>query len=179
MMELLKRFEEEAAQDEYALHKEVMEGSEDGEVERQDTLVERFAGFDLGMQASISSRFYLTSTPDDLSEEDMWEMLTLEEREKFVKAVEDPVSELAQRLLRSEQLDVAIEQPWWTTEAEGLDHETDAQEQNGRKKMDLRPSPICIPQSMVKPVPSGHPLVYNMLAIWYVGSPTPHQLSLI
>jgi len=87
----------------------------------------------------------------------MWEMLTQAERRKFAKALEDPSSELAQTLLASKQLQVEIEQPWWINGAEDLSQE-----------VEKRPTPIRVPQSMVKSIPPGHPLVYNLLAIWWV-----------
>jgi len=87
----------------------------------------------------------------------MWEMLTQTERRKFAKALEDPSSELAQTLLTSKQLQVEIEQPWWINGAEDLSRE-----------VEKRPTPIRVPQSMVKSIPPGHPLVYNLLAIWWV-----------
>jgi len=87
----------------------------------------------------------------------MWEMLTQAERRKFAKALEDPSSELAQTLLTSKQLQVEIEQPWWINGAEDLSRE-----------VEKRPTPIRVPQSMVKSIPPGHPLVYNLLAIWWV-----------
>jgi len=87
----------------------------------------------------------------------MWEMLTQAERRKFAKALEDPLSELAQTLLASKQLQVEIEQPWWINGAEDLSQE-----------VEKRPTPIRVPQSMVKSIPPGHPLVYNLLAIWWV-----------
>ena len=95
----------------------------------------------------------------------MWEMLTPAERRKFVKALENPSSELAQTLLASKQLEVEIEQPWWINGVEDFDREHLSQE---AKEIERRPTPIRVPQSMVKPVPPGHPLVFNLLAIWCV-----------
>lgn len=86
-------------------------------------------------------------------------MLTQTERRKFAKALEAPSSELAQTLLASKQLQVEIEQPWWINGAEDFDLSREAKR---------RPAPIRVPQSMVQPVPPGHPLVYNLLAIWCV-----------
>ncbi|KAL9713458.1 hypothetical protein Ac2012v2_003068 [Leucoagaricus gongylophorus] len=145
MMELLRRFEEEAVQDEDIVDKEASEISNEG-IGGEDSLVDRFAELDI----------------DSLSPETMWEMLTPAERRKFVKALENPSSELAQTLLASKQLEVEIEQPWWINGVEDFDREHLSQE---AKEIERRPTPICVPQSMVKPVPPGHPLVFNLLAI--------------
>lgn len=148
MMELLRRFEEEAVQDEDIVDKEASEISNEG-IGGEDSLVDRFAELDI----------------DSLSPETMWEMLTPAERRKFVKALENPSSELAQTLLASKQLEVEIEQPWWINGVEDFDREHLSQE---AKEIERRPTPIRAPQSMVKPVPPGHPLVFNLLAIWCV-----------
>lgn len=57
MMELLKRFEEDAVADEDALSKEVFGGSdsEDEGETKEKSLVERFAGIDIGKQERVSS----------------------------------------------------------------------------------------------------------------------------
>ncbi|KXN87517.1 Zinc finger HIT domain-containing protein 2 [Leucoagaricus sp. SymC.cos] len=151
MMELLKRFEDEAATEEDALNRGALagSGSENEDENKGESLIEKFAELDL----------------DSLTSEEMWEMLTSEERTKFMRGLEDPTSELAQRLLGSAQLDVEIEQPWWTDDIESVDFESRTQGGNERRKAKLRPRPIRISRSMIKPVPQGHPLVYNMTAI--------------
>lgn len=103
----------------------------------------------------------------------MWEILTPTEREKFMKALENPASELAQRLLGSEQLEVELERPWW------IGNEAEEEQEGKQKRASSRPEPIHIPQSMVKPVPHGHPLIYNLCAIWYVGNGKDGKLRLI
>lgn len=51
MMDLLKRFEEEAAADEDTLHKEAFgENDSESEGKVEDSLIERFAGLDIGKQ---------------------------------------------------------------------------------------------------------------------------------
>lgn len=102
-------------------------------------------------------------------------MLTPVEREKFMKALEDPTSELAQKLLGSEQLEVELEQPWWTENEIEEEHQSSSEGGSGSKAR-LRPEPIRIPQSMIKPVPHGHPLVYNLCAILYVECPSQEVL---
>jgi len=97
-----------------------------------------------------------------------------------MKAFEDPTSELAQQLLASELLEKEIQEPWW----EGTDAEVDAdvhvdgngdrRSHNSRsRRYGARPKMMEIPSSMTSPIPAGHPLVYNMCAIWYVPSTLP------
>ncbi|KAF9451436.1 hypothetical protein P691DRAFT_699277 [Macrolepiota fuliginosa MF-IS2] len=162
MMDLLKRFEEEAAADEGTLKKEAF-GSSDSEDENEaerDLLVERFAGIDL----------------DTLTSEDMWELLAPAEKEKFMKALGDPLSELTQRLLGSEQLELELEQPWWTKSELEKIHPHDSN--GGPKKTGFVPEPIRIPRSLVKPIPHGHPLVYNLCAICIAYSYTIRHLAI-
>jgi hypothetical protein len=102
-------------------------------------------------------------------------MLTPAERSKFMKAFDDPTSELAQQLLSSELLDKDIEEPWWEIQnvivAEDEQQDGDSRQnidpRTGRRYGD-RPPFMNIPASMVKAFPVGHPLVYNMCAIWSV-----------
>ena len=98
-------------------------------------------------------------------------MLTPEERSKFTKVFNDPTSELAQQLLSSEQLETDIKEPWWKASV-AEEYEDDASPQSRDQALPRRsgaqPNMMKIPVSMVKPIPSGHPLVYNMCAIWSV-----------
>jgi len=98
-------------------------------------------------------------------------MLTPEERSKFMKLFNNPTSELAQQLLSSEQLETNIKEPWWKASvAEEYEDDTSPQscDQPPPRRSGPRPNIMKIPVSMVKPIPSGHPLVYNMCAIWSV-----------
>lgn len=94
-------------------------------------------------------------------------MLTPEERKKFMKALDDPSSELAQQLLSSEQLEEEIKVPWW--EGPTIEGESEISEGPPHRR-GSRPRMMDIPTSMVKPIPTGHPLIYNMCAIWYLFS---------
>ncbi|KAF9480531.1 hypothetical protein BDN70DRAFT_905729 [Pholiota conissans] len=148
MMELLKNFEEEASNENTFL-------GEDEEEDDSSDLAKRFESVNL----------------DSASPDTLWAMLTPAERSKFMKAFDDPTSEFAQQLLASEQLDNEIEEPWW--EAPRTIVEAGVEDEAGRQSIDLRtghrygsrPTFMSIPESMVKAVPVGHPLVYNMCAI--------------
>jgi hypothetical protein len=78
---------------------------------------------------------------DVVSTEELWALLSEEQREKFMKALQAPTSELAQQLLASEELDQDLREPWWKN--------TDAEEH--RPKM--------------PPAVEGPSLVYNIFAI--------------
>ncbi|KAL1696759.1 hypothetical protein GGG16DRAFT_42906 [Schizophyllum commune] len=146
MMEVLKRFEEEAAGG--GLDED--EEGEDGE--EGDELAARLEGVDL----------------DSIPPDELWELLTPEQRAKFLEAVNNPESELARSLLASEQ--VAIRLPWWEVDvssgarnASTNDVETTASHEGGTSN---RPSPMRIPTRMIKPLPVGQvSLVYNFVAI--------------
>lgn len=106
-----------------------------------------------------------------MSSDALWSMLTPEERSKFTKLFNDPTSELAQQLLSSEQLENVIQEPWWEVSVvgEGKDHTfPQSRDEPVPRRFDAGPNMMKIPLSMVKPITSGHPLVYNMCAIWYV-----------
>lgn len=106
-----------------------------------------------------------------MSSDALWSMLTPEERSKFMKLFNDPTSELAQQLLSSERLETEIQEPWWETSIAGEGEDDTFPQSRGQlvpRRSGARPNMMKIPLSMVKPIPSGHPLVYNMCAIWSV-----------
>ncbi|KAK0446904.1 hypothetical protein EV421DRAFT_2033950 [Armillaria borealis] len=76
---------------------EEMENEEDDNDDEDDGLAERFEGIDLD------------------NTDELWSRLTPAERTKFLNAVADPSSELAQSLLASEEFDPS---PWWETNVE-------------------------------------------------------------
>ncbi|KAK0501476.1 hypothetical protein EDD18DRAFT_1347557 [Armillaria luteobubalina] len=69
----------------------------DGDDDDDDGLAERFEGIDLD------------------NTDELWSRLTPAERTKFLNAVADPSSELAQSLLASEEFDSS---PWWEAHVE-------------------------------------------------------------
>ncbi|KAK7042321.1 hypothetical protein R3P38DRAFT_2889760 [Favolaschia claudopus] len=144
MLQLLKRFEEESStQDEL--------NSED-EDEESD-LARRFRNVDME-----------STSPDQL-----WTLLTADEREKFLKAMENPSSELALQLLASEELSVEKQEPWWSAAASGISsaqHET-------------IPDPIEIPTSLASLNRPGPPLIYNICAVLIAYAYTIRHLSVL
>lgn len=104
---------------------------------------------------------------DTLSSEELWEMLPPAEQEKFLKALKDPTSQAAQRLLASEHLELELEGPWWSDDDTRQVHPRSRVENGGgQQETRSRPLAIRIPQSMVRPIPQGHPLIFNLYAIW-------------
>jgi hypothetical protein len=111
------------------------------EDEDPSDLVQRFGAVDLD-----------STTPDAL-----WAMLTSAERSKFIAAFNNPTGELAQQLLASESLEREIQDPWW----EAL------RSKNIKEGFSYKAKPrlMEVPLSMIKPNPTGHPLVYNICGI--------------
>jgi len=124
MMEVLKRFEETALEDEE-------EEGDDDELSRQ------LRDVDI----------------DAISTEDLWELLSPEQRQKFLKALQVPSSELAQQLLASEKLQQDIREPWWDDKnIDGVGY--------------LRPTMMSIPARMLQAPPgNGSSLLYNICGI--------------
>ncbi|PSR73893.1 hypothetical protein PHLCEN_2v10290 [Hermanssonia centrifuga] len=105
-MDVLKRFEEEAAEDEAAIFGPNDEESSDDE----NDLENRLEKVDL----------------DHASYDELWSALTPAERDKFLKALNDPSSELAQQLLASEELEEQTVEPWWDRPSDYEKEEQDA-----------------------------------------------------
>jgi hypothetical protein len=98
---------------------------------------------------------------DSLSPNDLWSILTSEEREKFMKALDNPSSELAQQLLASEELDSEILEPWW--EALSIDNATGTP---SAKRFGAKPEAMPIPSMIPKVSTIGSALLYNICALW-------------
>ncbi|KAF9070008.1 hypothetical protein BDP27DRAFT_1164080, partial [Rhodocollybia butyracea] len=113
----------------------------DEEEEDDDDLADRFAEVDIA-----------SASPDSL-----WSLLTKTEQDKFIKALHDPSGNFAQELLHSEELEKESREPWWEA-SPGLTEDDDIQ-------YGTKPELITIPSSMVKPLPSGPPLIYNLCSI--------------
>ncbi|KAJ7057137.1 hypothetical protein C8F01DRAFT_1211213 [Mycena amicta] len=112
MLQLLKRFEEESAEQDEV---------EAEEVEDSDFLT-RFQDLDL----------------DATNSDQLWSLLKPEERERFLKAMEDPSNELATQLLASEDLERDKLEPWWTAP-------TLLAESSSQRRFGVPPEPIQIP----------------------------------
>ncbi|KAJ7757080.1 hypothetical protein B0H16DRAFT_1721544 [Mycena metata] len=151
MLELLKRFEEDsAAQGELGLEGE----AEDDE----DDLARRLQSVDL----------------ESMPPENLWAILTPAEREKFLKVMEDPSSDLAMELLASEELEVEKQDPWWSAPVIPM------QDLPGpsTKRYGVPPNPIGIPSSLASPNPVGPSLIYNICAVFIAYAYITRHLSL-
>ncbi|KAF4611104.1 hypothetical protein D9613_006918 [Agrocybe pediades] len=157
MMEMLQKFEEETSQQSI--------DEDDGDDNGFSDLAERFGSVDL----------------DALPPDKLWSMLNAEERKKFMRTFEDPTSELAQQLLASEELEQEIQTPWWegpsTPDDGGGGPETNQTGKPEKQRHGQRPQIMSIPKSMVTPIPTGHPLVYNMCAICIAYAYTTRHLG--
>ncbi|KAF8208384.1 hypothetical protein K438DRAFT_2072533 [Mycena galopus ATCC 62051] len=138
MLELLKRFEEEsaAAKDEL-----------DEEDENEDSdLARRLQNVDLE-----------STSPDHI-----WTLLTPAEREKFLKVMEDPSSELALQLLASEELEVEKQEPWWSAPAGLAEGNAPGPSTN---RYGTPPNPLQVPASLTAPNRTAPSLIYNICAV--------------
>jgi len=145
MMDLLKRFEEENENDSFQ-----------DDTEDDDDIARRLQGLDLESSSSDA----------------IWSKLTPAERDKFLKALNNPSSELAQQLLASEELEKQRQEPWW--EASILDGEHNPTRQFGAK-----PEVMYIPSEMMGTPPKGpNVLIYNLCAICIAYAHTTRYLSL-
>jgi len=89
-----------------------------------------------------------------VSPDDLWNLLPEEQRNKFLKAMGDPSSDLAKQLLADGGLLHAQFTPWWRN------HEDMTVE---------CPTVMSIPRAMVENMSSdGPPLLYNICAVWCV-----------
>lgn len=158
MMEVLKRFEEESADDTAALEAEA-EG---------DDLADRLETLDLGASVHILPFpvcHLMTTSIDHAGYEELWDALTPAERDKFMKALGDPGSDLAQQLLSSEELEKDVIEPWWERDADpGPSDERTAPRRVYRRGR--RPAPVDVPPTMIKASSgSGPSLLYNVCAV--------------
>ncbi|KAJ7099714.1 hypothetical protein C8R44DRAFT_810217 [Mycena epipterygia] len=144
MLELLKRFEEDsAAQGDL----ESFEG--DGEDDESD-ISRRLQSVDL----------------ESTSSDHLWSLLTPAEREKFLKVMEDPSSDLALQLLASEELEIEKQDPWWTVPGPST------------KRCGIPPDPIQVPPSLMSSNRKGPSLIYNICALYIAYAYVTRHLSL-
>ncbi|KAJ6588511.1 hypothetical protein B0H19DRAFT_1099765 [Mycena capillaripes] len=146
MLELLKRFEEESAAQGESL--------EDNEETEESDLVRRLQSVDLE-----------STSPDHL-----WTLLSPAEREKFLKVMEDPSSDLALQLLASEDLEVEKQEPWWCAPAI-------LSEDLPGTRYGVPPDPIEVPPSLASPHRTSSSLVYNICAVYITYAYATRHLS--
>ena len=182
MMDLLKRFEEDNLNDPFAAANADADADGDGE----DDLARRVAGMELGASVcSLVSLFLrvivicrLAVVPDAATYDQLWAALMPAERDRFMKAVQDPSSELAQQLLASQELaEVAVE-PWWEASAAPVPPTVaDAPLKLPAappKKYGHPPMIMPIPPSTVQHSgPSVFPLAYNVVCVLLVSGLFP------
>ncbi|KAA1469106.1 hypothetical protein DENSPDRAFT_834646 [Dentipellis sp. KUC8613] len=159
MLELLKKFEEDALAEEDA---------DRDEDEDEDDLGHRLAGMDLG----------------DVSYDELWSRLTEAERAKFMHAVQDPTSELAQQLLASQELIEDAVDPWWDAPpAVPFDQDENEDEdaplpKAEKKRYGHKPEPLRIPDALLSAASPTLPLAYNLMAILLAYAYTTRRLSI-
>ncbi|KAF9218628.1 hypothetical protein BS17DRAFT_741906 [Gyrodon lividus] len=139
VLELLKRIGEQSAEEDEAL----LRGSEE-EAEDEDDLAQRLAGVD------VSSA----------SADDLLQVLTTQEREIFFVALQDPSSELAQRLLASIELHRTRQEPWWEAPSVSDNSSLPEHVRHGHK-----PDLMVVPANLVRQSPSHPSLLYNIYAL--------------
>ena len=106
----------------------------------------------------------------------MWSHLTPTERDKFLKALNDPSSELAQQLLTSEELETQIVDPWWDQPSDyGEERPQPVIDASGARKIRRyghKPKFLDVPTSAIKASENvgttGPSLLYNICAVLYV-----------
>ncbi|TFY65414.1 hypothetical protein EVG20_g5599 [Dentipellis fragilis] len=152
MLELLKKFEEDALADEDA------ERDED-----EGDLGHRLAGMDLG----------------EVSYDELWSRLTEAERAKFMHAVQDPSSELAQQLLASQELMQDAVEPWWDAPvAAPLDEDGVEDAKSEKKRYGHKPEPLQVPEALLNAASLTLPLAYNLMAILLAYAYTTRRMSI-
>lgn len=97
------------------------------------------------------------------SYDDVWSALTPAQRDKFLRALNDPHSDLAKQLLTSEELKNEIVEPWWTRPSDGPTN------QGASLRYGEKPSMMTIPPAVFRAADSaaakGPSLLYNIFAV--------------
>jgi len=140
MMEMLKKFEEEN-------QRSVSNGLGYDE-EDADDLALRFQDIDMNSASAAG----------------LWSKLTPVEQEQFRKIMEHPTSGIAQQLLASEELENEWSEPWW--DAPTVEPDNAPGQSAQRRRYGAKPNVMCLPVAMVKPIPTGPPLFYNICVVW-------------
>lgn len=142
MMQLLKRFEEDSLDDGDPLETD------------EDDLASRFEDLDI----------------DKASYDDLWSALTPAERARFIAALRDPSSNLAQELLASDQLETERVEPWWETPSDPPPSDTVDSNGTGpssrhkQRRFGHPPEAMFVPPTLASSQ-AGNPLLYNTTAL--------------
>ena len=141
-MELLKRFEESSAEE-----ADLDDGDDD-----EDGLAQKLKGIDLGVPTGWNSPAS-ADIPllDSVSPDELWNLLSEDQRAKFFKTVGDPSSDLAKQLLADGGFFHKNYTPWWSREDPTVEC----------------PVVMNIPHTVVEKLPNNGPsLLYNICAVW-------------
>ena len=166
MMDLLKRFEEDSLDDGFANGDDEEEGGGAGD---DDDLERRLEGINLGEfsyalgLASLNQRLGMVGSA---SADNIWAVLTPEERARFTRAVQDPASELAKTLLSSPGIADHIPTPWWEAPSTSSTPHPYVPASRPAQPPDV----MALPEALLAtPAPSPpaptFPLAYNLVAI--------------
>lgn len=163
MLELLRNFEQEEGK---VSLEELEEDEEDND------LASRLEGIDLGELPTFRLEIFESNYPtESVPPSKLWELLTPEERDAFMKSMEDPTS--AQSLMQSEAFEGAITSPWWEDSQSTLDlPDSDGLRKKVRpmsmKRIGKKPELMSIPDQLLRRPPGpdmGPPLLYNICAV--------------
>lgn len=144
-MNILKRFEEERLEDD--LDPQQLQDTGEEEEEEENSLVVRLSALGIAV--------------DDASPEAIWDVLTPDERNSFLRTLKDPnsVSALSEQARQGFENDT-----WWAP--------TSDEEEEEERRM---PEMIEVPASLIpQKLDLSHPrppLIYNIVSIWSVPRP--------
>ncbi len=117
-------------------------------------------------------RSLIESRTDSASYDELWNALTPAERDKFLRALQDPDSELAKQLLASEVLEREQVAPWWEAPPELTSEDSDSTStpQVSTRRHGTKPSIVPLPDPLIKrsseASATGPLLLYNICAVW-------------
>ncbi|KAG8963606.1 hypothetical protein FRC03_002801 [Tulasnella sp. 419] len=129
MMELLKKFEDESLENDEL-------GDDEDDEDEEDAL------------ESLSKQFENVDI-ESISTSDLWNLLPVSQRTKFLKTIQNPESEVVKDLLSSEAIAKSISPPWWELE-EGI-----------------KPTLIEVPPPLLSTTSAtpSKPLIHNIFAL--------------
>ncbi|KAG2056745.1 hypothetical protein BDR06DRAFT_952379 [Suillus hirtellus] len=138
MLQLLKRLEEQTQEEDSSLLRDQDESDSDS-----SDLVSRFADVDISSASS----------------DELLRLMTKEEIDKFFNALRDPTSQLARKLLSSEELQSVRQEPWWEASLEGSPNSS------GSMRYGSKPALMEFPLKLVKSQAISPSLIYNVSAV--------------
>jgi hypothetical protein len=109
---------------------------------------------------------------DSAPYEEIWQMLSEDEKKRFMHALRDPGSELTQQLLASDEMEQSMIEPWWMSSKDLVsahpNHHLTNASSGSRPRFGQRPDRADIPNELCEKatVATALRLVYNMASIW-------------